>query len=140
MSNTIKSIFPVTGMSCAGCAMSVETMLKSVEGVTDAGVNFANQTAWAQYDPQAATPQKLQEVIRSIGYDLIIESDDPNKEASEARERTEKQYKLTHNILSAAIGSCSCTWNGLYALASLTLDIYGFSSACCILVWPRILC
>lgn len=102
MSNTIKSIFPVTGMSCAGCAMSVETMLKSVEGVTDAGVNFANQTAWAQYDPQAATPQKLQEVIRSIGYDLIIESDDPNKEASEARERTEKQYKL-RTIYSALL-------------------------------------
>ena len=38
--------FPVLEMTCASCAVSVESMLKSTAGVKDAGVNFANQTAW----------------------------------------------------------------------------------------------
>lgn len=40
-----KITVPVTAMTCAACAVSVESILKSQEGVKDAGVNFANQTA-----------------------------------------------------------------------------------------------
>ena len=46
----IKETFPVLDMTCAACAVSVESMLKSVEGVKDAGVNFANQDAWNSCD------------------------------------------------------------------------------------------
>ena len=42
----IKEEFPVLEMTCASCAVSVESMLKSVEGVKDAGVNYANGSAW----------------------------------------------------------------------------------------------
>jgi len=41
---TIKEIYKVEGMSCTACAVSVNSMLSSVEGVTSANVNFANQT------------------------------------------------------------------------------------------------
>ncbi|HYG40424.1 MAG TPA: heavy metal translocating P-type ATPase [Cytophagales bacterium] len=70
-----KVTLPVTGMTCAACAVSVESMLKSQEGVGDAGVNFANQTAWVDYDPKVATLPKLQKSIQSIGYDLIIDQE-----------------------------------------------------------------
>ena len=53
----IKESFPVLEMTCASCAISVESMLKSVNGVSEAGVNFANQTAWVQYDPDIVTPK-----------------------------------------------------------------------------------
>jgi Cu2+-exporting ATPase len=75
----IRQLFPVTGMTCAACAVSVESMLKSVEGIKDAGVNFANQTAWAEFDPSKTSLQTLQETVRSIGYDLIIDSEDPQQ-------------------------------------------------------------
>ncbi|RXF68681.1 heavy metal translocating P-type ATPase [Arcticibacter tournemirensis] len=74
-----KKTFPVTGMTCAGCAMSVESMLKSAEGVIDAGVNFANQTAWAQYDEKRTSPSELQKAIRAIGYDLIVDVENPSE-------------------------------------------------------------
>ncbi|MGX5690907.1 heavy metal translocating P-type ATPase [Arcticibacter tournemirensis] len=74
-----KKTFPVTGMTCAGCAMSVESMLKSAEGVIDAGVNFANQTAWAQYDEKRTSPSELQKSIRAIGYDLIVDVENPSE-------------------------------------------------------------
>lgn len=73
-----KKTFPVTGMTCAGCAVSVESVLKSANGVIDAGVNFANQSAWAEYDEKKTNPQELQKAIRSVGYDLIVDVDDPS--------------------------------------------------------------
>ena len=70
-----RAVFPVTGMTCAGCAISVESMLKATAGVIDAGVNFANNTAWAEYDTLKANPSALQKSIQSIGYDLIIDTE-----------------------------------------------------------------
>jgi Cu2+-exporting ATPase len=54
-----KESFPVLEMTCAACAISVESMLKSVSGVVNAGVNFANQSAWVEYDHTSVTPEKL---------------------------------------------------------------------------------
>ncbi len=60
-----KETFPVLEMTCAACAISVESMLKSVEGVKNAGVNFANQDAWVEYDPAIATPELRRSASRS---------------------------------------------------------------------------
>ncbi|NVO12284.1 MAG: copper-translocating P-type ATPase [Bacteroidales bacterium] len=97
-----KAIYPVTGMSCAGCSGSVESMLKAQPGVTDAGVNLANHTAWVDFNEKQISATKLQEVIRSIGYDLIIDSVDTNKTVSEAREKNIHSLK-TKIILSSIL-------------------------------------
>ncbi len=81
----IKENFPVLEMTCAACAVSVESMLKSVPGVDDAGVNFANQTAWVQYHPDKAPRTALQQAVRSIGYDLIIDLDNSAELQENAR-------------------------------------------------------
>jgi Cu2+-exporting ATPase len=95
-----KEIYPVTGMSCAGCSSSVESMLKSQAGVNDAGVNLSNHTAWIDFNEKQISPTKLQEIIRSIGYDLIIDSVDTDKTVSEAREKNIHSLK-NKTILSA---------------------------------------
>ncbi|HYE56327.1 MAG TPA: heavy metal translocating P-type ATPase, partial [Chitinophagaceae bacterium] len=76
---------PVLEMTCAACAVSVESMLKSTAGVKDAAVNYANQTAWVEYDVKQARPADLQHSVRSIGYDLVVDVDDPQavQEASQ---------------------------------------------------------
>jgi Cu2+-exporting ATPase len=73
MTAVVKETFPVLEMTCAACAVSVESMLRSVTGVQKAGVNFANQSAWVEYDTATVTPQVLQNTVRSIGYDLVID-------------------------------------------------------------------
>lgn len=90
----IRKNFPVLEMTCAACAVSVESMLKSLEGVKDAGVNFANQDAWVEYDPDSTGPEKFQATVRSIGYDLIITEENKNeiKEAAGL-----KHYSLLKN-------------------------------------------
>lgn len=70
----IKETFPITGLSCTSCASSVEKRLKSTEGVKDASVNFVTSTAFAEYDDEKMSPEKLQNAVQSIGYNLVIDS------------------------------------------------------------------
>ena len=90
--NRVKETFPVLGMTCAGCAVSVESMLKSTEGVYDAGVNYANQTAWAEYD-DSVKPEDLQNVVRSIGYDLVVDVEDPRQVQQEIQQKQYEELK-----------------------------------------------
>lgn len=88
-----KETFPVLEMTCAACAGSVESMLKSAEGVKSAGVNFANQTALVEYDPSVATPEVLRKTVQSIGYDLVIEKDNREEVKEEAERKRYKEIK-----------------------------------------------
>ena len=83
----VRETFPVLEMTCAACAVSVESMLKSTAGVKDAGVNFANQTAWVEYDKKQTKPADLQNSIRAIGYDLVVDVEDPQAIQAEAQRK-----------------------------------------------------
>ena len=83
---TVRQNFPVLGMTCAACAVSVESMLKSTKGVVDAGVNFANQTAWAEYEP-SVKPQNLKKAVQDIGYDLVIDVENPQEVQEEIQQK-----------------------------------------------------
>lgn len=83
-----KQTFPVLEMTCAACAVSVESMLKSADGVKDAAVNFANQTAWVEYDAQVTGPENLRNVVQSIGYDLVVDAEDP--------QAVQEEYQRSH--------------------------------------------
>ncbi len=89
----IKESFPVTDMSCAACAISVESMLKSTKGVKDAGVNYATQTGWAEFSPQEVDLKQLQSSIQSIGYDIIIDTEDPAQAQAEQQLAHYEQIK-----------------------------------------------
>jgi P-type Cu2+ transporter len=80
---TIKETFPVTGMSCASCAISAETIIKSQPGVVAASVNFANTSVHVEYIPTVVTPQELKQSVQSIGYDIIIEHSKETRQALE---------------------------------------------------------
>lgn len=79
-----KKTFPVTGMTCAACASSVETILSYTEGVQSASVNFAANTVLVEYS-QTTSPESLQAALQSAGYDLILNAEDPNAAQEEAQ-------------------------------------------------------
>ena len=58
----------VTGMTCGGCAISIEQVLKNTEGVEDARVSFERGVAVVKYDDRKVTAAKLREIISGIGY------------------------------------------------------------------------
>lgn len=58
----------VKGMTCGGCATSVEAALKSTDGVEDAQVSYKRGTAIVKYDDQKVTVAKLREVVNNTGF------------------------------------------------------------------------
>lgn len=67
--------FPVLQMSCASCAISAENIIKQLEGVKKASVNFATGNATIDYDPTVISPQEMKKAVQDGGYDLFIEED-----------------------------------------------------------------
>ncbi|NNG01664.1 MAG: copper-translocating P-type ATPase [Desulfobacteraceae bacterium] len=80
---------PVTGMSCANCAMNIERTLNTkVPGVIHAAVNFATERATAEYIPGISSVEDMVAAIRKAGFDAVIPSDaeDPDDAESKARQ------------------------------------------------------
>jgi Cu2+-exporting ATPase len=109
--NYKKKTFPVLKMACAGCVATVEKTLQQQPGVSSAQVNFANNTATVEYNPELTNDEKLQSAIRSAGYDLIVysEEDDVSVESGDKlREEEKLQYRRLKKrvILSVLLSSC----------------------------------
>jgi Cu+-exporting ATPase len=67
-----EAILPVTGMTCANCALTIERSLGKVEGVSQARVNLASEKAVVTYDPQSVGGEGLVDSIRDAGYDVVV--------------------------------------------------------------------
>lgn len=71
----IKKTFPITGMTCASCAVSTESILSSLDGVISAASNFANASATVEFIPDLVTLPQMKTALQSIGYDMIIDEE-----------------------------------------------------------------
>ena len=90
---TVKKSFPVLQMTCASCAVSVESMLKAQQGVVDASVNYANAKVFIEFIPGIVQTESLRSAVQSIGYDLLIDESASNDETVENIQK-EKFIKL----------------------------------------------
>jgi len=61
---------PVTGMTCSGCAQTIETALSHADGVMKVSVNYPNESAAITYSTSKTSVPDLTEVIRGAGYDV----------------------------------------------------------------------
>ena len=66
----------VLNMRCAGCVIALENGLKKINGVTDARVNFATQTARVDYLEGVYNPRNLLSDIKDIGYEAVFRIDE----------------------------------------------------------------
>jgi Cu+-exporting ATPase len=64
---------PVSGMTCATCAVTIEKGLGKVEGVSEANVNFGTEKATITYDPATVRPEKFVDTIKDVGYQARVE-------------------------------------------------------------------
>ena len=77
---TVKNTFPVLQMTCASCAVNVESMLRSQTGVVEASVNYANASVTVEYIPNLIQAEDLKKAVQSIGYDLLIADHTSNED------------------------------------------------------------
>jgi len=64
---------PITGMSCASCAARIEKGLGSVEGVSQATVNFAAEKATVFFHPGQTDVSHLIDTVKDLGYGAKVE-------------------------------------------------------------------
>jgi len=67
----VKETYPVLGMTCASCVRKIETVLGKTEGISEASVNFASEKVTIEYDNDKIDLNKIEKIIKSLGYELI---------------------------------------------------------------------
>jgi Cu2+-exporting ATPase len=89
--SVVKEIYPVEGMSCASCALSIQTLLSAQEGIKSAVVNLAMEQVVVEYEPEVITPPQMEKVVDGIGYKLITDkSVSPDTQEDNRNKRLEK--------------------------------------------------
>ena len=101
MSDSINKItLEIGGMTCASCALNIESKLKHQEGINSASVNYANRSVILDYNPKTTDLFTLQKTIKDIGYELFIEE----LSLAEKEEKEHKRFKdLKKKLIIATI-------------------------------------
>ncbi|HTS65701.1 MAG TPA: heavy metal-associated domain-containing protein [Candidatus Acidoferrales bacterium] len=63
---------PVRGMTCGGCARTVEKKLASTPGVARVTVDLEGGNATVEYDSSAVQPENLANAVRQLGYEVPV--------------------------------------------------------------------
>lgn len=138
MSNYITELtLPVSGMSCAACASSVESMLKSQDGILQAEVNYATASVRVRFNPMQIGLHDMQTALKQIGYDLVAEEEggeDAFAGLEEARRRVLKQRLITAAVFSTPVFVLSMIWHHpgaalQWLLLGLSLPVIFYSGA-----------
>ena len=64
--------YPVMGMTCAACAVSLETYLGGQTGVEKVVVSYPNLSVFVGFDSETITEVRLAEAAKEIGYELLL--------------------------------------------------------------------
>lgn len=64
-------IYTIQGMTCAGCAMKIERLLRKMPGVQEARVQYAAGKARIIYEESLISTDEIAEKIQSLGYEVV---------------------------------------------------------------------
>lgn len=85
------------GMSCASCAKTIETAIRSVPGVTQSNVNFATEQVNVTYDANQTDIAAIQTAVKSVGYSaqpILADVLTPTEDADQREQRRESRQLL----------------------------------------------
>lgn len=97
----LKRSIPVLEMTCAACAVSVESILKTLPGIIDASVNFASARVSVEYLPNMVSIQDMRKAVQAMGYDLLPENQEDETDTLEKLKIA--QHKALKNKTIGAI-------------------------------------
>lgn len=99
-------------MSCASCALSVETVLSSQEGVKSSNVNFADNSVVIEFDGAKTNELTLKKSVQNVGYDLILNIKNNSEESNQLHQ--ESLNKIRKNTI----------WSGVFALPTMVIGMF----------------
>lgn len=97
---TKETSFQVTGMTCAACSSRIEKVLNKMDGVVNANVNLALETATVTYNPAVLTIGEIENKIEKIGYRAELKTEKEEIDHREVAIQKQKWKFVTSAILS----------------------------------------
>lgn len=97
---TEKLDLSIYGMTCAACSNRIEKVLSKIDGVENAVVNLANETATVTFYRNVVTEQDIIDKIKTIGYDAKVRR---SKEKTDSYKEKEIKKMRTKLIIAAAL-------------------------------------
>ncbi len=95
---------PVTGMTCANCAMNIERALrKKAPGVVRASVNFGSERAHVEYIPTLTSIEEIISAIEKAGYGAISPQEALEAEDAELKARREEIRNQTRKFITGLV-------------------------------------
>lgn len=80
----MKSVFNITGMSCAACATRVDKAVSAVQGVQSVAVNLLKNTMRVEYDEKTVSPAVIVSAVEQAGYGArVLGEKQPAEQRSE---------------------------------------------------------
>jgi Cu+-exporting ATPase len=94
----------ITGMTCASCVNTIETVLSKQGGITEYNVNLATEKARITFDPESITDNQIINAIKGVGYGAKkISSYRMTSEDKESLERVKELQLQKLRLLVALI-------------------------------------
>jgi Cu2+-exporting ATPase len=75
-------------MTCAACAVSLESYLGHLDGVISVVVSYPNQSIFIEFNEEELQEGRLGEAAKEIGYELVTNEADSGNEAAALRAAT----------------------------------------------------
>ena len=104
--STKQLTLPLTGMTCANCAATIERNLKKLPTATNVNVNLASERATLEFDSDQLNRDQIIARIEKAGYGVAIgEAVLPIKRLSDDNDarRLEKALSKIEGVLSASV-------------------------------------
>ncbi|MFE7226480.1 heavy metal translocating P-type ATPase [Nocardioides sp. NPDC057577] len=122
--NPTEQQLEIEGMTCASCVRRVTKAISRVEGVEDANVNLATETALVHFDPARTDLAEISAAIEKAGYQAVLRSstvDNPQEpevaDDRDVRRETELVQLKRRWVTALAVGL------GLMALMYVPLPV-----------------
>jgi Cu+-exporting ATPase len=100
--NERKQILQIEGMHCAGCVASVERSLAKLDGVREASVNLATESAVVRYDPETVDMALLRRAVEAAGYQALENRTREQEGVGSELERDERKIRHARRIMWTA--------------------------------------
>ena len=95
----------IQGMHCASCTMNVENFLIRLDGIFDVKADLTSQSARIRYDSSKVTLDEIDEVIASLGFELLgVEGQSEiDEEAIYQQDLKDKRNRIIVGLIASAI-------------------------------------
>jgi Cu2+-exporting ATPase len=90
----VHETYGVKGMTCAACATSLQSHLESKPGINQVSVNYADNSAFIEFDPNTIAFKKIRKAADEIGYQ-VVEYSEYDEEAEYTKRLKDLRFKLT---------------------------------------------